>query len=137
MLRLYCNGKKDFCDYPLDHCSERCVFYDGSGSEYIEQEPKPAKVQTNADRIRSMSDEELAEFLNTVNVCDTRTSEECRINFCASCGACVLDWLRQPVDQKPPATKKQSPPPKSKARHPSTFTAWIRTTADCWRTTDH
>ena len=29
--------------------------------------PKPHKAQTNADRIRSMSDEELAEFLTHIN----------------------------------------------------------------------
>lgn len=106
MLRLYCHGKKDFCDDP-HCCNERCEFYDGSGSEYIEQqtEEEPAKVQTNGDRIRAMSDEELADFLNTVNVCDTRTNEECRIMFCASCRDCVLDWIRQPYEeQNQPAT---------------------------------
>ena len=29
--------------------------------------PKPCKVQTNADRIRSMADEELAAFLTHIN----------------------------------------------------------------------
>lgn len=53
---------------------------------------------TNADRIRAMSDEELAVFLNNVNVCDARTHEECTLLFCAQCGDCVLNWLQQPAE---------------------------------------
>lgn len=52
---------------------------------------------TNADRIRSMTDEELVGFINHFNVCDNRTSDECRISYCAVCEICVLDWLRDPV----------------------------------------
>lgn len=49
--------------------------------------PKPYKVQTNADRIRSMSDEELARWLDNffwghkkVNLFD------------------ILKWLKQPAE---------------------------------------
>lgn len=54
---------------------------------------------TNADRIRAMSDGELADFLNNVNICDTRTNEECKSVFCAQCGECVLNWLQQPAEE--------------------------------------
>ena len=52
---------------------------------------KPAT--TNADRIRAMSDEELAEWVTCPRyfgiemVCDT------------SCVACCLEWLKQPSEE--------------------------------------
>lgn len=54
--------------------------------------PKPTP-QTNADRIRAMSDEELAEWVTCSRyfgiemVCDT------------SCVACCLEWLKQPAKE--------------------------------------
>ena len=63
--------------------------------------PKPRKQMTNADRIRSMSDDELAAFL-----CNLR-SEEAYENTCSHCVAerfCrightgMIDWLQQPVE---------------------------------------
>lgn len=61
------------------------------------------KQQTNADRIRSMTDEELAVFLyNVWKEQDTFSKE-----VCESCGDtdigcqpnCWLDWLKQEVDK--------------------------------------
>ena len=63
--------------------------------------PKPRKQMTNADRIRSMSDDELAAFL-----CNLR-SEEAYENTCSHCVAerfCrightgMIDWLQQPAE---------------------------------------
>ena len=55
MKKFYCNGKKDFCE-DLDKCSTNCRYFDGSGGKY-------RKVpMTNVDRIRTMTDEELATF---------------------------------------------------------------------------
>lgn len=66
---------------------------------------KNYKPQTNGDRIRSMSDEELAEMFerwvvdcgcNNVpceKVCEERRSEYQQI----SCRQCWLEWLRQGV----------------------------------------
>lgn len=79
-----CNNKKcslGECDQP-----QTCAAY--------------VPVITNADRIRSMSDDELAAFL-----CNLR-SEEAR-DGCLSCvaeGFCrightgMIDWLKQPVE---------------------------------------
>ena len=50
-------------------------------------------VQTNADRIRAMSDEELERFLGQYSLCT-------RVWWCpdhGECHRCVLDWLKQPV----------------------------------------
>ncbi len=58
----------------------------------------PDVVLTNADRIRAMSDEELAVFLNEP-FCDKRTHEECTVSYCGICHQCVLDWLQQPAEE--------------------------------------
>ena len=55
-------------------------------------------VQTNADRIRSMTDEELAAFW-VLPVCGLRTREECERNFRTNCEACFFDWLKQPYKE--------------------------------------
>lgn len=46
---------------------------------------------TNGDRIRAMSDEELAEFNSFCQHID----EECTMKGCI---ACVLEWLKQPAE---------------------------------------
>ena len=72
---------------------------------------KPGRILTNADRTRTMSDEELAEFINRC------TSGEDAPRFCRRlpecdadletdtliplerCGACLLHWLKQPAKE--------------------------------------
>ena len=55
---------------------------------------------TNADRIRAMSDEELAEFIDRCEMNDIDYAK----TFCDlcngqyECGQCRLDWLRQPAE---------------------------------------
>lgn len=65
--------------------------------------PCPDEAQTNADRIRAMTDEELAKFL-----CDFRT-ESAGDHYCAGCKAesyCrtghngMIDWLQQPAKEE-------------------------------------
>ena len=61
---------------------------------------KGTNVLTNADRIRAMSDEELAEFL-----CDR--TENCNLGYCPGADLCncvdgkangYLKWLKQPAE---------------------------------------
>lgn len=58
----------------------------------------PPLKKTNADRIRAMTDEELAEFFHSnfrdAAWCDTSKFPE---NDCMEvpCLGCILDWLRQ------------------------------------------
>ncbi len=64
--------------------------------------------QTNADRIRSMNDEELAKFIRAVECC-SRYSADCGFPFCPSmegnlCNGIkekteqyILDWLQSEV----------------------------------------
>ena len=56
-------------------------------------EPK----QTNADRIRAMSDEELAELFVKAPLCRAReTKVDCQST--KSCVECLKDWLQQPAE---------------------------------------
>ena len=53
------------------------------------------KTQTNADRIRSMTDEELAKFLPIASNFICQPTEECiRNTITKHCGECVMKWLR-------------------------------------------
>ena len=64
--------------------------------------PKPHKAHTNADRIRAMSDEELAEFLRfgpvPSHICFIcgNTVPECNDN---ACRRAVLYWLQQQAEE--------------------------------------
>ena len=63
----------------------------GSKNPSTNEDTKP---QTNADRIRAMSDEELAEFVSNCGCPDHAR------NCIASCTDCTLKWLKQPVDMR-------------------------------------
>ena len=56
------------------------------------------KKLTNGDRIRSMSDEELARVIDNTEICQHRTMFECRENYGGKCESCILDWLKQGVE---------------------------------------
>ena len=69
--------------------------------------PKPYKVQTNADRIRSMSDEELAKHLVDIGLDYHLCAEHRRLDneplLCGEkcnekCAEHCLDWLQQPAE---------------------------------------
>lgn len=54
------------------------------------------QIPTEADRIRSMTDEELADFLNSVMIDATRHgSLGSPLHVCGGEGVRTLDWLRQ------------------------------------------
>ena len=57
------------------------------------------KTMTNGDRIRSMTDEELAEIISSLGNCDTcylYLNRGCNIN--TSCKDAVLEWLRKETE---------------------------------------
>ena len=63
------------------------------GATFIDTEKKP---KTNADRIRALSDEELAKFMDERNAClrpNLRTEAECEQY--EDCEQCWRDWLKQ------------------------------------------
>ena len=56
------------------------------------------KRKTNADRIRAMSDEELAELVGRNSLCEHLQE----ISWCKKrsvCTACIIDWLKSPVEK--------------------------------------
>lgn len=55
--------------------------------------PKPRKKQTNADKIRQMTDEELAKIICCQ---DSIQGDECVDTPCAEY---ILDWLKQEVNE--------------------------------------
>ena len=56
-----------------------------------------AVPMTNADRIRSMSDEELAKWFLGAGIC-IRDLDDVRCDG-VSCKECRLNWLRQPAEE--------------------------------------
>lgn len=57
------------------------------------------RTMTNADRIRSMPDEELADWLGIY--CNGQTAQEVGkpcVSGMGSCEECWLDWLKQEAD---------------------------------------
>ena len=82
-----------------------CFFYRNEWCEKIVDSPDPEKVRdcayfremTNADKIRSMSDEELAGFLSF-----NGDVEYCHAGMCKAgetCRICCLKWLQQPAEE--------------------------------------
>ena len=59
--------------------------------------PKPYKAQTNADKIRAMSDEELADIISReAGYCAPTGDCEKASNDCKDCW---LDWLKQSAEE--------------------------------------
>lgn len=64
--------------------------------------PKERRLITNADRIRAMSDEELADWLRNIRFswkCVPRDNGNRCADFKDDCKACWFDWLRQEADE--------------------------------------
>lgn len=83
--QLDCN---DFCNrFDAPCIKENCRFFG---------------VKTNADRIRAMSDEELANFL-TIFANDEGEDFFCdnpkRRVACRECKRCIMEWLKQPAEE--------------------------------------
>lgn len=88
-MSIKCISKN--CPFPdTDH--ENCHFIDCC--DFAVEQP------TNADRIRAMSDEELAEFIDRCEMGDIDYAK----TFCDLCNGqyecdqCRLDWLQQPAE---------------------------------------
>lgn len=66
-------------------------FYANPDTSFIKQKPVESQ-KTNADRIRAMSNEELASFMKLKRSCPDETKHKgCVLN----CGDCWLEWLNE------------------------------------------
>lgn len=83
-------------NYP---CSPVCPLFGDCTAAFNAQQK--ARVKTNADRIRAMSDEELAHLLTTghgnfdCSVCKIGDQRKCDME----CGERCLAWLQQPAEE--------------------------------------
>lgn len=78
------------------HVCQRCFDYTPLGKPVYKHWARA--LPTNADRIRSMSDEELAEWISSIFDCHYDTSM-CA-DFCNhNCDERNLTWLRQPAEE--------------------------------------
>ena len=78
----------------------KCKYFsDDKVTSYCVKGPCGAQVLSNADRIRSMSDEELHEFLYHYGYCDIceESCSECRYH--GDCERRLMDWLQQPAEE--------------------------------------
>ena len=76
---------------------EKCVTVYGD----IQKEPSKwtSLQQTNADRIRAMSDEELVKLIGHNCLCDQIQNKDRK--WCESkpyCDGCLHEWLKQPAE---------------------------------------
>lgn len=69
----------------------------GSCYAFIEKDTDPKPI-TNADRIRAMSDEELAYWMTHLHEDGHCLNERCQIFLDKTCEECVIDWLKQPAE---------------------------------------
>lgn len=59
-----------------------------------------SRVVTNADRLRGMTDEELAKWLYKHDFCITPFNSDAQ-NWCeGDCETCIDSWLKSPVEEK-------------------------------------
>lgn len=86
MSKFFCNGADSECACPI-LCAD-CTAADWTGG---------TEIKTNADCIRSMSDEELAEFIKHIKV----RAALCKAvkNNDAFEALCSAEWLQQPAEE--------------------------------------
>ena len=62
---------------------------------------EPVEIRTNGDRIRAMSDEELAAYFGQYTLC-TQIQDK-HSGWCDAqpvCSGCLVEWLKQPAEDK-------------------------------------
>lgn len=79
-------------------------FSDDTAISYCVMGPCPEQKLSNADRIRDMSDEELAEFISRIEIGDFGPQvygktfcDMCKGQY--ECDDCRLWWLQQPAEE--------------------------------------
>lgn len=84
-------------NYP---CSPVCALFGDCVTAFAAKKKK--NVRTNADRIRAMSDEELADFIDRCEMSDIDYSKTfCNLcNGQYECSQCRLEWLKQPAEEE-------------------------------------
>ena len=94
-------------EYPCVYFEKngRCrKFSDDTAVSYCVMGPCPEQTLSNADRLRAMSDEELAEFISRIEIGDFSPQvygktfcDMCKGQY--ECDDCRLWWLQQPAEE--------------------------------------
>lgn len=85
----------------------KCRYKESCGHEFCPEDECPeydAAVETNADRIRAMSDEELAEWIRDMPIepccyCDPQRAFGALCGVDSACRDGILAWLHKPVQE--------------------------------------
>ena len=85
------NGRITLARMYNDYCGIGCKQCDHCGGKGFLEVP-----MTNADRIRAMSDEELAIFVDEPTMCEGHEIGDC---MSKDCKKCILEWLQQPAEE--------------------------------------
>lgn len=94
MICPECNGKGETIYYVETDRDENSVAVEQRKGICRTCNGSGEKPQTNADRIRAMNDEELAQFLRW-DICIKIQGDN---RFCNGyCDECVIKWLQQPA----------------------------------------
>ena len=89
-----CSDKAYAACYRPCHSREEAFFLPGSHCDLFNQQVN--KPMTNADRIRSMTDRELADFFYGIRECSV-----CAYNYedrCVRCSDGIFKWLQKPAE---------------------------------------
>lgn len=88
------------CCFTCKKDADKCVVWHNCGSDCPAHE---SRIKTNADCVRAMSDEELAEFLPIVSDMMCQPTDEC-MNIicnrgeCTKTTECALKWLQSEAE---------------------------------------
>ena len=105
-----CEAMSGTCKYPESVCPHMTVL---KGKSYCDATPcqltGELSKQSNADRIRGMTEEELARFLSEFSACNICEQFDKRLDRCGAdnhfvcvkeyAEAIIGDWLKQPVEE--------------------------------------
>lgn len=100
MSWIKCDSKvKAKCSFKNKCCGDQeGIYLEGSECDKFAQKVLAAPP-TNADHIRSMSDEELAQFIPNWSYTDACKCGEHYVDCNNECEKCVADWLQQPAKE--------------------------------------
>ena len=96
-MSAYCKDCKFREKSNLPYDSFFCTHFK-SNIEMLGCDEGESKAQTNADRIRNMTDEELAGYLHTIRYawsCPVRVSGNKCHEHNDNCNECWLEWLKE------------------------------------------
>lgn len=95
---IYCNDCKFRITSNLRSEVSYCSYYNTPLEAVLGCGSGKSKIITNADRIRAMSDEELAKFFDSELFLSPWCDMSCGYVEEAPCRQCMVKWLKQEAD---------------------------------------